>query len=873
MQAFDLRDGLDIAPTAIRRLTNGLTVIVREHDRAPVVAIVTHVRAGYLDETDDIVGISHVLEHMYFKGTARRGPGEIARETKAAGGYLNASTSYDHTRYYTVLPASALEQGMEIQADALSNSIIDADELARELRVIIEESKRKRDTPSAVAAESLYETLFDRHRMRRWRIGTEDQLAGYGRDHVIGFYERFYRPDAIVLAVAGDVEAEHVFELAERNYGALPPQPAPNGAVPTEPARTGFRYRELAGDLTRAHIDWGWRGEAAAAAETPALDLLGTVLGQGRASRLYREVREPGRALTVSASNFATRDIGVFGISAETRPGEARDTLAAIAESIGRLLADGIRVDEVERAQRLFAARLLRRLETAEGRAMFLAEWQALGDWRLGEAYLKAAAEVDADRLTQLARERITPDRATVLVYGPEGALEHASADAVANRLFGAPPPAFAGPPRAPAVIAPHGSAVFEREEDAVRFYRTDGARIVVQPRRGTGLASIVVAVAGGGVHESTAQAGLTSLMMRVSPKGTGSRSADEIAILSEELGGSLVVHADADFFEWRITVPAAAVVPALDVLADVAFRPSFPDDAVERERRMALDDVANVRDDMMRYPMSLMLGTAMPRHAYGFPLEALEASLAAVNRDAIVDWHRARAGAAEPWIVVVGDVDADAVANTAAGGLPQRTGSPAQPLPPPEWPHEPLESSAERDRRQTAIAIGLPGPDRNADDLFPLLLAGNAVGGLGGRAFEELRSRRSLAYVVNLRPLARRTAGAFMGYIATSPEREEEAREALLHEMVRIAEHGVEDDELDRARRYSLGAWDIRRQTTAALASDLVGALVLGTGLDELRRFPERIRAVTPDDVRRAATRWFDPDRAVIGVVRGRSD
>src|SRR3954463_1909064 len=142
-------------------LPNGLTVLVRRDASAPVVAIVTYVKAGYFDETDDVVGIAHVLEHMYFKGTPTRGVGEIARETKAVGGYLNAATIYDHTVYYTVLPSSGFAAGLDVQFDAYANSVIDAEELARELEVIIQEAKRKADNPGAVVTESLYALLHD----------------------------------------------------------------------------------------------------------------------------------------------------------------------------------------------------------------------------------------------------------------------------------------------------------------------------------------------------------------------------------------------------------------------------------------------------------------------------------------------------------------------------------------------------------------------------------------------------------------------------------------------------------------------------------------------------------------------------------------
>src|ERR1041384_548196 len=148
-------------------LANGLTLLIQRDASAPVVAVVTHVRAGYFDEPDEWVGISHVLEHMFFKGTRRRGPGDLARETQLLGGYLNASTIYDKTVYYTVLPSTdgALARAVDIQSDALMNAALDQDELSRELEVIIQEAKRKLDNPGALATETLFQLLFRVHRM------------------------------------------------------------------------------------------------------------------------------------------------------------------------------------------------------------------------------------------------------------------------------------------------------------------------------------------------------------------------------------------------------------------------------------------------------------------------------------------------------------------------------------------------------------------------------------------------------------------------------------------------------------------------------------------------------------------------------------
>src|SRR3954468_10795030 len=206
-------------------LPNGLTLLIQPDHSAPVVAVVTHVKAGFFDEPDQWIGISHVLEHMFFKGTSRRGVGAIARETKAAGGYLNAGTGYDHTSYFTVLPASGLDAALDIQSDALRNSVIDPGELARELQVIIQEAKRKRDTPGAVAQETLHEVMFDRHRIRRWRIGHEDHLAQLTRDDLWAYYSSRYVPERTIVAITGDVNVEEALEMARARYANWAPRP------------------------------------------------------------------------------------------------------------------------------------------------------------------------------------------------------------------------------------------------------------------------------------------------------------------------------------------------------------------------------------------------------------------------------------------------------------------------------------------------------------------------------------------------------------------------------------------------------------------------------------------------------------------------
>src|SRR5438094_3214980 len=212
----------DQGPSTKVVLKNGLTVLVREQQVIPLVSINTYVKAGYFDEDDRISGISHVIEHMFFKGTTKRPVGEIARETHALGGYLNAYTYYDRTVYHTEVPAENMEKALEIQADALWNSVYDATELKREIEVVLQENNRKLDNPGAVRSEKLYAIAFQQHRMHRWRIGTPERLRALTRDDIVAYVKKYYRPSNIILSVTGQLDIEETIAEIVKLYGSVP---------------------------------------------------------------------------------------------------------------------------------------------------------------------------------------------------------------------------------------------------------------------------------------------------------------------------------------------------------------------------------------------------------------------------------------------------------------------------------------------------------------------------------------------------------------------------------------------------------------------------------------------------------------------------
>lgn len=867
-------------------LPNGLTLIVRRDTSAPVVGIYTHVKAGYFDETDDRVGIAHVLEHMYFKGTPSRGVGAIARETKLAGGWLNAHTIYDHTAYVAVLPSTAFERGLDIQFDAYAHSLIDAGELARELEVIVQEALRKRDAPGAVTVESLFALLHDQHRIRRWRIGDPDELRRFTHDMLHAFYRTWYVPSNTILSIVGDVDPESVHAAVLARYGGLAAGVVERAAAPIEEAAPGVRVRELTGDIAQAHVAFGWRTPPQQHADTPLLDLAAIILGSGRASRFYRAVRERQLASGVSAYQYTSGDVGVFVVHVETPPERLADGALATWREVQAARMFGVRRDELQRAQRVLEARWLRRLETMDGQAAYLASWEAEGGTSLGVKYYDRVMAATADDVQGALQRHLDPTQASMLVYRPHRSTSLPT-DAAALRDWLASTagedsvvaPRTAEPDTDPDHRVDHAPAAAtvisaprpERTVRDVHVFRTSrDVPVLVQARRGTPLVNIGVFLRGGAVSEPEGAQGLSRLMAQSALKGTRTRTGADIALASELLGGSIGVSAGLESLSWSMSVPVRHLEEALGLLADVVQAPTFDASSVHTERQLAIAEVERLRDDMYRWPMRLASEAAHRGHPYARSVLGTIESLATITAEQVTAHHAHVLQSGACVIGVVGDVDPARVASLVQSRFGVLTWGDDVAPPRVQWPARMRSGEDTRDKQQSALAMLFHGPSRRDPARHVGRVLAAVTSGLGGRFFEELRDRRSLAYTVAAYPIERRVDGMFAAYIATTPEREDEARAGLLEQFAALRETPVRDDEIERARAYLIGTHAIAQQSGGSVLSDLLDAWSFGDGLHELAEHDARIAAVTPADILAFSRQYFDPDRRVEGVVRG---
>ncbi len=348
----------------VTTLDNGLRIITDAMDTVETVSVGAWVNAGARNETADINGVSHMLEHMAFKGTKRRSARDIATEIEAVGGFVNAYTSREQTAYYAKLLKDDLPLAIDIIADILQHSTMVEDELERERAVILQEISQANDTPDDIVFDLFQETAFPNQAMGRPVLGTPDSVRSFARDTLFGYMRTHYAPEGIVIAAAGNLDHERVVALAQAAFDSLPA----STAEAYEPVRyAGGDFRENR-SLDQVHILMGLEGIPYDDPHFHAASVYATLLGGGMSSRLFQEIREiRGMAYSVYAFSSSYADGGLFGIYAGTGEGESVELPGLVCDELLKTTVD-IAEEEVSRARSQLKSSLLMGLESTSSR-------------------------------------------------------------------------------------------------------------------------------------------------------------------------------------------------------------------------------------------------------------------------------------------------------------------------------------------------------------------------------------------------------------------------------------------------------------------------------------------------------------------------
>jgi predicted Zn-dependent peptidase len=404
----------------ITTLENGLRVATDPMTDLETAAVGVWVDVGARDEDASVNGISHVLEHMAFKGTERRNALQIAEEIEAVGGQLNAYTSREQTAYFARILKNDLPLAVDILADILQNSTFAAEELERERTVIIQEIGQTKDTPDDLVFEHFQEAAYPDQPLGRSILGTEELVSGFARTTLQDYMGTHYRGPGMVLAAAGGVDHEQLVDLATNAFDKLP---SDRGSAVTKASyQGGMRYEER--PLEQVHYLMGFEGLAYDDDDFYAAQILSTVLGGGMSSRLFQEVRERrGLAYSVFAFSSSYVDSGNFGIYAGTAQDDVKELVPVLCDEINRATKD-INDQETDRARAQHKAGIMMGLEAAGARAEHMGrQLHVFGRIITPSELVEEIDKVDAAALRRVA-SRIIKTPLTVAALGPINKLE-----------------------------------------------------------------------------------------------------------------------------------------------------------------------------------------------------------------------------------------------------------------------------------------------------------------------------------------------------------------------------------------------------------------------------------------------------------------
>jgi zinc protease len=867
-------------------LDNGMTVLIEERHAAPVVTINTWVRTGYFNEPDSLTGISHLLEHMFFKGTEKREVGELREDTKRLGGYLNGGTIYEYTNYYTVLPSRFVQEGLEIQSDALWNSVIDSAELAKEKKVVIQEVKRKLDNPNALAWEKLMELAFDSHPLRRWRMGTPDQIRRWSRDDLESYFREFYRPDNIVLAIVGDVNTDEVLEGVRKYYSTVEMAKTKRPQIALEPDQSELRYLQMKGDITQTYLKMGFHIPGELDDDFFALDVLAHILGHGRSSRLSQSLIERKRLVSsVSSSAFALKDFGVFLIEAELDTKGLHEAEVEVFRQLEELKTQEVPDFELAKAKNAIKFSYLSSVETTRGQSFSLASYEAYGDYHLAERYLENVDRVTVADVQRVASKHLVLENASIIENRPEsesvdgitagqieeeireGLSEGRVEDKVSARVA-LESPQSEGSSSDKSGVRTSGSV----EAAASSSFLSCGATLITRENHSLPLVSLGVYFKGGRSRESEGNSGITRLMLKGSLKGTATRTGEEIFNSLEILGASVDTDAEPDYFGYLIKILSANLEPGLDIIADVIRNPLFDPEELEKEKEILLARIQRNRDNMRDYPIRLFQKALFQDHPYGLNSLGDEEAVRKLSQSEVREWHDQHFSSGNMTVVAVGDFDSSRLKEKLDKLFEDlKTGKVEAPeVTHPDFNGEEDMLAEDRRKAQTAQALGFATCSYEEEDFYALKVLQGIASGTGGRFFHQLREKMGLAYTVYGVNRSWGQAGAFYAYIATSPENEEMARQKLLNEFFKFKTDPVTDEELEVAKNYIGGMYKIYLETNSALVRQYAKAELLGKGIEEVERYPEKIAQISKEEISEVAARYFDPKSLAVGAIRG---
>lgn len=822
---------------------NGLTAVVSRQQAFPVVSVQVWVGTGSENEgAHSGAGLSHLLEHMVFKGTAEYSAQQLNEEVAALGGLWNAYTSTDRTVYHIDGPSAQWKKFLHILGQLVFAPSFPEEEFEKEREVIRREMAMYNDDPRDASYRALVGTLYKAHPRRLPVIGVQRLFDELTHADMVAYHRSRYTPGNMFVCVVGDVEPEEVFAALEAEVAGIPAAATEQPAPAQEPRQWGCRLHRTEFAQPTSTLMLAWRTPTTQHPDAAALAVLSSVLGDGRAAWLYKYFHdELGLAHDTNTTVLPAKvGEGAFVIEADVeraRRDELRDALLAyVAELPQADFAAG-----VQRARRQMRAQRVKSLSTVQGCASVLGiSWHHSRNLNAGEEWAEALARVTPEDVARVAATYLTPERLTEVSVDPIGSNPQEDARNADGALQ---PPALHVLP--------------------------NGLRVVLRVDKRVPLVYTTLCIAAGCRSETAQNSGIGTLMAECLLKGTTTRSAAELADAVENLGGTISGSAGNNTLSIKTRSLAEDAYTMLELLADAALHPTFPAEAVDTAREDMVADILDAREDPAAVAFRELRRACFGATSYGLHPDGEVESVENLGREALLAHHARLMCGRNAVLAICGDFEPEAMLKSVAelfAAMPAGVPAELQPTP----PQQAADCHIPCDKEQAVLALAVPALTATDEDIPLQLLFDEWCRDMAGPIFTEIRENRGLAYYAASAALQGTDAGCMFFYLGTSPQAMPEACAALGETLERLCREGMPPEALESARATVLTSRLLASQSAGKLCSAMAVDTLLGLPPDYADTLPERLRGITAEQMQAFIARLLSPQATRTRVICG---
>ncbi len=817
--------------------SKGLTTLFQQQGDTPILSLQFWVRTGSIHEAPHLgSGLSHLLEHMVFKGTRSYDATQLAQRVSSLGGQWNAYTSTDRTVYHIDGPAQHWSEFLHILHELVFFPTFPRDEWEREREVIRREMAMYDDNPSDISYRALIETLYHAHPRRLPVIGHPQLFDALSYEQMLEYHQRRYTPENsfIVCSSGGGIVDEAAFiQQLDALQEQLTTHHSPTPSISPEPRQWGARRHRREFAQPTSTLILAWRTPPATHPDTPALALLSSILGSGRSAWLHALFHDDkGLAHDVSCSVIADRESeSAFIIEADCE----RDTRDELRDELLAYLAELAEQSGFEQALQRALTQLklarLRGLSSVHGRANALGiSWHQSRNLKLSEEWEQALTQVSASDLVRVIKTYFIPQKLCEISIDPLGTNPQ---------------------------VDPSTSSTTQATLSTHEL--SNGLRLVTRPDASLPIIHIALAIGAGCASECAAQAGVNQLLAECLLKGTLTRASRDIAEGLENCGSPINSNAGNNSILIDLQCLSEHFEKTLDILADILLNPSFEEDSINTEKQAIIADILDAEQDPLAYAFRCLRSHCFGETSYGLvPDGSVESVNSLTRHDVLKQYARLFCGR-NMVMSVTGDIPHDTHDQVERALLTLPTGSPVTRSSTP--PQKAGELHKALDKEQAVLVLALPGlaVDSEQDTAMDLIL--EWLRDMAGPIFTELREKRALAYYATATSLKGVDVGCLYFYLGTSPQQLGEARQALDDSLRELYEHGMPKDIFERTRGLALAEHQMLIQSQSHICEQLALDSLLGLPSEHSLTLPERLRSTTHAEVNELLRHLLRPE------------